>query len=97
MVAWMVLGTGLRGELLPLVLQVEEWLGLGLAHFTGLGDCIQALQVPHGELREGVTLKVVVLHSVGVTRSTVWLLLPAASRTWQIAHGTRMVYGDGFH
>ena len=103
-VAWMVLGTVLSGKLLSLVLQVENWVGLRLVHFTGLGGRIQALQVPHGKLGEGVILDVAELHSVGVTKSTVWLLLlllllllPAAIGTWEMAHDTRMVYCDGFY
>lgn len=86
---------GLRCKLLPLVLQLELWLGLwlGLAHMRGLWGCIQALQVPYGELRERVISKV----TMGVTSATVWLLLPAAIMTWKIAHGTRLVYGDCFH
>lgn len=97
LVAQMVLGPGLRGKLIPLVLQVEEWLGLWLAHHRCLGDWIQALQVPHGELGEGVILAAaVLLQSLGESRSTVWLLLSAV-RTWHIAHGTRRVYGDCVH
>lgn len=94
-VAQMGLGVRLRGQHLSLTLHVEEWLGLGLAFIS----YIQKLQVSRGELGENATLKVVMLHPVGVARFryTVWLLLPAAGRTWETANGSRRVDGDSLH
>lgn len=46
--AALVLAGGIRDQLLPLGQHVEKGLAL---HFTGLGDGVQALQVPDGELR----------------------------------------------
>lgn len=97
-VAWMGLGVRLRGKHLSVILHLEERLRLRLrlAHINALGGRIQTLQVPHGELRENVTVK------VGVTgfRAALWLLLlllPADSRAWETAHASGGVYGDSLH
>lgn len=90
-----VLGSRLRGQLVPLVLHWEERLGLRLAHCCDLGVGLQALQVPDGQLGEGAVVTGVLLHPVGVTGPAAPLLLP--SRTWQVADGRRRVYGDSFH
>lgn len=88
----LVLAGGISDELLPLRRHLEEGLAL---HVTGLGDGVQALQVPDGELRKHLALKV-----VGVGGAVVLLLvllLPAGGGSSHVTAGNRRADLHRFH